>query len=209
MTFEAMSSSDNSFVHEDPNNRLFVARIRRPLVHRIEELGLELPESGRSPAQQKLWEIAKDQGWEPAVRIAPNGMPHPCRPHWAGGAFLFCIKLDAYALKLLVEQSEGGIIDEDIGKLASKYIVCSPEVWPIFDEVLSMELPLEEQASGREKNLRRKVADVQKVFEVTLPTYVTLSDDVWKAPDVLNEDELEYLTTLKSASPRFSRSQNR
>ena len=37
------------------------------------------------------------------------------------------------------------------------------------------------------------------IYEVTLPTYVTLSEDVWKASDVLTENQLEYLTTLSSA----------
>ena len=125
-------------------------------------------------------------------------MPHPCRPLWAGGAFLYCNRLDAYALKLLVDQSEDGVIDEGIGKLQSKYVICSSDVWPIIEEILKTEAPFDPSESGRTRFLKRRAGDVQKMYAVTLPNYVTLNDDVWMASDVLNEDQLEYLTTLIS-----------
>ena len=103
------------------------------LVNRIEKVGLELPESNRSPAQKKLSEIANDLRWGlDDVKISTkSGVPHACRPLWAGGAFLYCNRLDAYVFKLLVDQSEDGVIDEKIGTLQSKYIVCSSEFWPM------------------------------------------------------------------------------
>ena len=53
-------------------------------------------------------------------------------------------------------------------------------MWPIVEEVLKTEPPHDPSESGRSRFLRRK------------------DEDVWKASDVLNEDQLEYLTTLIS-----------
>ena len=71
-------------------------------------------------------------------------------------------------------------------------------MWPLIEEVLKTEAPHDPSETGRQRFLRRRAGDVQKIYAVTLPNYVTLSDDVWKASDVLNEDQLEYLTTLIS-----------
>ena len=193
-----MAISDNPFSH-GRHNKLLVLLVKGNLVNRIEKLGEEIPRSGRSPAQQKLSQIAEDQRWGSDVKISiKTGLPQPSRPLWAKGAFMYCNRLDAYALKLLVDQSENGVIDEGIGKLQSKYIVCSSDVWPIVEEVLKTEQPHDPSESGRHRFLRQKSSVVQKIYAVTLPNYVTLSDDVWKASDVLNEDQLEYLTTLIS-----------
>ena len=80
--------------------------------------------------------------------------PHPCRPLWAGGAFIYCNRLGVYALKLLVDQSEDGVMDENIGKLRSKYIVCSSEVWPLVGEALKTELPPDPSETGRHRFLK-------------------------------------------------------
>ncbi len=81
-----MSIADTPF---DDRNRLLILVKRHNLIGRIHRLGVELSECNRSFAQQKLSEIAEDQGWGSNVmHFAKAGLPHPCRPLWAGGAFL-------------------------------------------------------------------------------------------------------------------------
>ena len=46
---------------------------------------------------------------------------------------------------------------------------------------------------------RGRTGDVQNMYEVTLPNYVHLNENIWEASDVLNENQMEYLMTLISA----------
>ena len=93
-SYTAMPIADMRFDH-GCRNKVFVLLVKGNLVNRIEKLDLELPESYRTPAQQKLSDLAAKQGWEAVMKSTKSDKPHPSRPLWAGGAFLYCNRLDA------------------------------------------------------------------------------------------------------------------
>ena len=171
-------------------NICYIATVKGNLATRIEKLGLDVEEKQRTQAQKDLHSIALAQGWRDVHNSTVTGAPHPERPLWAGGAFVYCHRLHADALKRLLKY---GPLSDDIGELKSKHIICSLDTWPILEEALKSESN-DALITRRQAFLNRRAGVVESVHEIALPVYITLDDVVWNASGVLNADIMEYVT---------------
>jgi len=183
-------------------NKVYGAVVKGSLADRIEKLGLEAEPNTMTSLQLSVKQIAEELQYTDSQLIQSNvtkkGMLG--RPKWAGGAFLYMDKRTAGALHLLQTLYTDGEIPHGVGTLASKYLFCDRAHWPLLRTVLKETPALginkrnpAPKGSKRQKYIATR-ANPATIFDMDLPNFITLNEDVWELNGLLDEDTCEYLT---------------
>ena len=108
---------------------------------------------------------------------------------------IYMDKRTATALHLLKTLGENGEIPGGVGRLCSKYVFCDRADFELVLSVLNAPSEPSEAEKYWEWYLKNTAGLVKNIAVMDLPSYITLSQEVWELSELLDNDTLEYLTS--------------